>query len=99
MRSSDAPLAGVVFDLDGKIISEKTVTGLQRMNNIDVEYARSKGIQVFNTAEASAVAVAELAFALMISVPTRLVEGHVSLKDGEWRKKELKRTELMGKTL
>jgi D-3-phosphoglycerate dehydrogenase len=69
------------------------------LDNIDCDYARSKGIQVFNTAEASAVAVAELAFALMIAVPTRLVEGHVSLKAGEWRKKELKRTELMGKTL
>ena len=33
------------------------------LDNIDVEYARSKGVQVFNTAEASAVAVAELAFA------------------------------------
>jgi len=69
------------------------------LDNIDVDYARSKGIQVFNTAEASAVAVAELAFALMIAVPTRLVEGHVSMKDRQWRKKELKRTELMGKTL
>jgi D-3-phosphoglycerate dehydrogenase len=69
------------------------------LDNIDVEYARSKGIQVFNTAEASAVAVAELAFALMIAVPSRLVEGHVSMKNREWRKKELKRSELMGKTL
>jgi D-3-phosphoglycerate dehydrogenase len=69
------------------------------LDNIDVDYARSKGIQVFNTAEASAVAVAEIAFALMIAVPTRLVEGHVSMKNRQWRKKELKRTELMGKTL
>ncbi|MGD8440832.1 MAG: hydroxyacid dehydrogenase [Holophagae bacterium] len=69
------------------------------LDNIDVEYARSKGIQVFNTAEASAVAVAELAFALMISVPTRLVEGHLGMRDHEWLKKQLKRTELMGKTL
>jgi D-3-phosphoglycerate dehydrogenase len=69
------------------------------LDNIDVDYARSKGIQVFNTAEASAVAVAELAFALMISVPTRLVEGHLGMRDGKWLKKELKRTELMGKTL
>lgn len=69
------------------------------LDNIDVEYARSRGIQVFNTAEASAVAVAELAFALMISVPTRLVEGHESMKRREWLKKQLKRTELMGKTL
>ncbi len=69
------------------------------LDNIDVEYARSKGIQVFNTAEASAVAVAELAFALMISVPTRLVEGHIGMTKKEWLKKQLKRTELMGKTL
>jgi D-3-phosphoglycerate dehydrogenase len=69
------------------------------LDNIDVEYARSKGVQVFNTAEASAVAVAELAFALMISVPTRLVEGHLGMRDKEWLKKQLKRTELMGKTL
>jgi D-3-phosphoglycerate dehydrogenase len=69
------------------------------LDNIDVEYARSKGIQVFNTAEASAVAVAELAFALMIAVPTRLVEGHLGMTRQEWLKKQLKRTELMGKTL
>jgi len=69
------------------------------LDNIDVEYARSKGVQVFNTAEASAVAVAELAFALMIAVPTRMVEGHEGMKRREWLKKRLKRTELMGKTL
>ena len=69
------------------------------LDNIDVEYARSKGIQVFNTAEASAVAVAELAFALMISVPTRMVEGHLGMTNREWLKKSLKRTELMSKTL
>jgi D-3-phosphoglycerate dehydrogenase len=64
-----------------------------------VEYARSKGIQVFNTASASAVAVAELAFALMIAVPTRMVEGHEGMRQRQWLKKQLKRTELMGKTL
>ena len=69
------------------------------LDNIDVEYARSKGIQVFNTASASAVAVAELAFALMIAVPTRIVEGHIGMTQREWLKKQLKRTELMGKTL
>jgi D-3-phosphoglycerate dehydrogenase len=69
------------------------------LDNIDVDYARSRGIQVFNTAQASAVAVAELAFALMISVPSRLVEGHMGMVRKEWLKKKLKRDELMGKTL
>lgn len=69
------------------------------LDNVDVDYARSKGVQVFNTAAASAIAVAEIAFAMMISVPTRLVEGHVGMVDKLWLKKQLKRTELMGKTM
>lgn len=69
------------------------------LDNVDLDYARSKGIQVFNTASASAIAVAEIAFAMMISVPTRLVEGHVGMMEKHWLKKQLKRTELMGKTL
>ena len=69
------------------------------LDNIDVNYARSKGIRVYNTASASAIAVAEMAFALMLSVPTRVIEAHMSMKDGKWEKKALKRTELNGKTL
>ncbi|HHQ49278.1 MAG TPA: hydroxyacid dehydrogenase, partial [Acidobacteria bacterium] len=69
------------------------------LDNIDVEYARSKGIRVYNTASASSIAVAEMAFALMLAVPTRLIEAHNSMKEGRWAKKELKRTELFGKTL
>jgi len=69
------------------------------LDNIDVDYARSKGIRVYNTASASAIAVAEMAMALMVAVPTRLIEAHTSMKEGRWAKKELKRTELHGKTL
>jgi D-3-phosphoglycerate dehydrogenase len=69
------------------------------LDNIDVKYAQEKGITVHNTAEASSIAVAELAFAMMIAVPNRLVESDLSMKDGKWLKKELKRTELFGKTL
>lgn len=69
------------------------------LDNIDLAYAHSKGIQVYNTAEASAIAVAELAMALMVAVPTHLVQAHNSMVAGQWLKKELKRTELYGKTL
>ena len=69
------------------------------LDNVDQVYAKEKGITVFNTAAASSVAVAELAFALMLAVPNHLVEAHNSMAKGEWLKKELKRTELMGKTL
>lgn len=69
------------------------------LDNIDVKYCQEKGIEVHNTAEASSIAVAELAFAMMIAVPNRLVEAEISMKAGKWMKKELKRTELFGKTL
>jgi len=69
------------------------------LDNVDIDYAAEKGISVYNTPEASSIAVAELAFAHMISVPCRLIEGHNSMKQGQWIKKELKRTELYGKTL
>jgi D-3-phosphoglycerate dehydrogenase len=69
------------------------------LDNVDREYAKEKGIKVHNTPAASSVAVAELAFAHMLAVPNRLVDAHNSMVRGEWKKKELKRTELMGKTL
>ncbi len=69
------------------------------LDNVDIEACREKGIDVKNTPRASSVAVAELAMALMLAIPNRLVEGHVGMKEGKWLKKELKRTELYGKTL
>lgn len=69
------------------------------VDTIDVPYAESKGITVTNTPEASSVAVAELAFALMIAMPAHIAEADASMKQGKWLKKELERTELLGKTL
>jgi len=68
------------------------------MDNIDTEYARSKGIVVRNTPTSSSIAVAELTMALMISVPNNLIEYDQGMKEGNWLK-SLKRTELYGKTL
>ena len=69
------------------------------IDNIDKEYAESKGIMVRNTPKASSIAVAELACTFMLAVPNRIVKGHESMVRGEWIKKQLKRTELYGKTL
>jgi D-3-phosphoglycerate dehydrogenase len=69
------------------------------IDNIDKEYAESRGIRVSNTPKASSVSVAELTFAMMLAIPNRLVEAHAGMKEGKWLKKELKRTELCGKTL
>ena len=85
--------------IDGAPNLKLIIRGGVGLDNVDLEYAKEKGIQVNNTPAASAVAVAELAFAHMLAVPNRLIEGHNSMKEGKWIKKELKRTELMGKAL
>jgi D-3-phosphoglycerate dehydrogenase len=69
------------------------------LDNVDQAAAKARGIEVRNTPAASSVAVAELAFALMLSVPNRLIEAHNAMKEGKFLKKEIKRTELFGKTL
>ncbi|MGC9313865.1 MAG: NAD(P)-dependent oxidoreductase, partial [Sediminispirochaetaceae bacterium] len=69
------------------------------MDNIDVEYAQKKGIIVRNTPKASSVSVAELTFALMLSIPNYIVQAHLGMENGEWLKSKIKRSELFGKTL
>ncbi len=85
--------------IDGAPNLKLIVRGGVGLDNVDLDYAAEKGITVHNTPAASSVAVAELAFAHMLAVPNRLIGGHVTMKDGKWEKKALKRTELMGKTL
>lgn len=69
------------------------------LDNVDQDYAKEKGIAVYNTPDASSIAVAELAMALMLAAPNHIVRGHQSMAEGKWLKSELKRSELYGKTL
>jgi D-3-phosphoglycerate dehydrogenase len=69
------------------------------LDNIDLKYAKEKGITVHNTAAASSIAVAEEAMALMLAMPNHLIRAHESMRQGQWAKKELKRSELYRKTL
>jgi D-3-phosphoglycerate dehydrogenase / 2-oxoglutarate reductase len=85
--------------IDGAPRMKLIIRGGVGTDNIDKPYAAEKGIVVRNTPKASSIAVGELAFALMLSVPNHIVRGHAGLVDGKWLKKELKRTELYGKTL
>ena len=85
--------------IDGAPNAKLIVRGGVGIDNIDVPYAKEKGIIVHNTPKASGIAVAELAFAMMIAVPNHVVAGHNGMANGQWLKKELKRTELYGKTL
>ena len=69
------------------------------LDNIDLNYATEKGVTVHNTAVASSIAVAELAFALMIALPNNVTKANRTMLAGKWAKKELIRTELYQKTL
>lgn len=69
------------------------------LDNIDVEYAESKGIEVRNTPAASSNAVAELTIGYLFALARPIVQATVSMKEGKWEKKQLKGTELAGKTL
>lgn len=69
------------------------------LDNVDKAACKAKGVEVMNTPKASSVAVAELAMALMLAIPNRLIEAHNGMKEGKFLKKELKRTELFQKTL
>lgn len=75
------------------------VRGGVGLDNVDLEYAKEKGIAVHNTPAASSVAVAEMAMALMLALPNHVVKGHNGLAQGQWLKKQLKRGELFKKTL
>jgi D-3-phosphoglycerate dehydrogenase / 2-oxoglutarate reductase len=74
------------------------------MDNIDVEYAREKGMNVINTPAASSNSVAELVFAHAFSAVRFLYDSNKQMpsqgeeKFGELKKKYAKGIELRGKT-
>lgn len=75
------------------------------MDNIDVDYAREKGIHVQNTPAASTRSVAELVFAHLSGMTRYLFDANQKMPlEGDSKFKELKKsysagTELQGKTL
>lgn len=75
------------------------------LDNIDVKFAKSKGIKVINTPTASSNAVAELVFAHLLGLVRYLHDSNRQMPlEGDLRFNELKKyyakgTELKGKTL
>ena len=75
------------------------------MDNIDVEYAREKGLHVINTPAASSASVAELVFAHLFTGVRYLYDSNRNMPlDGDTKFKDLKKNyakgaELRGKTL
>jgi D-3-phosphoglycerate dehydrogenase len=69
-------------------------------NTIDVEAASERGIWVANCPGKNAIAVAELAFGLMLALDRRISDATADLRSGKWNKKEYgKARGLFGRTL
>lgn len=69
------------------------------IDNIDHEYARSKGIPVLNTPGANSASVAELVFSHLFALARHIPQANITMRKGEWRKKEYKGIEIADKTL
>ncbi len=69
------------------------------VDNIDVKYAMENGIAVHNTPNASSASVAELALGHMFTLARHLHHSNVTMKQGQWNKKDYQGIELAGKTL
>jgi len=75
------------------------VRGGVGLDNIDAEYARSKGITVLNTPKASSASVAELTIGYMFMMARSLYKASDSMKAEKWEKKAFEGFELGGKIL
>lgn len=112
---SEEELAELVKDVDAIIVRSKPVVSKKVINaanklkvigragvgidNIDVETAKAKGIEVVNTPGAPTRSVAELTIALMLDVLRKISYSDRKMREGDWPKKEAMGHELYGKTL
>ena len=69
------------------------------IDNVDLDFAKSKNIFVTNSPSANLISVVELTVALIISVSRKLSLADSHLKKGEWNRSQFLGNELYGKTL
>ena len=75
------------------------VRGGVGVDNIDVDYAQSKGIKIMNTPAASTHSVAELTIAYLFALARPIVQATISMREGLWEKSKFDGIELQGKVL
>ena len=69
------------------------------IDNVDLDFAKSKSIFVTNSPSANLISVVELTVSLIISVSRKLSLADSHLKKGEWNRSQFLGNELYGKTL
>jgi D-3-phosphoglycerate dehydrogenase len=69
------------------------------LDNIDLETARKRAIQVISTPAAPTTSVAEMAIGLMLAVLRKISFADRAMKEGRWAKAELVGSELKSRTV
>jgi D-3-phosphoglycerate dehydrogenase len=69
------------------------------VDNVDVEYAKSKGVSVINSPESLVEAVSEHVVLLMLALSRNLLTADQGTKSGKWEKNALMGREMKGKIL
>lgn len=69
------------------------------MDNVDEEYAKSKGIICINAPEGNADAVGEHAMALLLALMNKLRQGDSQIRNGLWDREANRGWELKGRTV
>ena len=69
------------------------------LDNIDLQAAKEKKIQIVSTPAAPATSVAELAVSLMLAVLRQISYSDKTMKEGKWIKTQLLGREMRGKTV
>jgi D-3-phosphoglycerate dehydrogenase / 2-oxoglutarate reductase len=69
------------------------------LDNVDYQKVQSMGITLVNTPHVSYMSVAELTIGFLLALARNVVQGTVTLREGQWNKEKLIGTEVNGKTL
>ena len=69
------------------------------MENIDQNYAATKGVVCYNSPEGNRDAVAEHCLAMLLSLFNRLKQADFEVREGQWNREKNRGIELKGKTV
>ena len=112
---SPEEINNIIGDYDGVIVRSATKIREAQINagknlkaiaragigvdNIDCDYAKSKGIGIINTPGVTSISVAELVIGHMFALPRHIAVANASITEGKWEKSKFSGTEIFGKTL
>ncbi|MCC6024802.1 MAG: hydroxyacid dehydrogenase [Desulfurococcaceae archaeon] len=96
VRSKPLVTRRVIEAADSLLVIGRAGVGV---DNIDVEAARARGIEILTSPEAATQSVAELTMGLILAVARKIAFCDRKIRAGEWPKKHAVGVELWGKTL